>query len=791
MTEKLSSANQQLQETFVAEAREQIQRIVDNLIKIETTEDESKKAKWVELAFRDLHNLKGSARAVEFISVELVCHPLEDIMAALKRKQISFSAELLDLVISTICLVEQFLEQDPDSSRKEAVDARNKIVSFMQSINLNISSSSDDNGSDNSDLTINSVQIMAADATESKKPVNVSQENAETKKADLERTETLRIPATKLDLFMQKAEEMLSVKAMSRQQRISSQSLQAKFEGILKTWNKASLDLKVGRQVMERMRSQCTSPQEQIVLRKMIDLLDWNGECLKDLNEEVKSISKAAYDYSHITTTTVDVLLDETKRLLMMPCSSVFEGFPLVVRQLARELGKEVDLKIVGADVELDKRILSQLKDPLIHLLRNSVDHGMESPAQRQEVQKSGRGLIEILVSQVDGNLVEMRITDDGRGINIDSVKQSAIRLGIMSADDASKLSRDESLALVFSSQLSTSRIITEISGRGIGLAVVDENIRKLGGRIKIETEIGKGTAFIISLPVTIATFRGVLVDVLNKTFVVPTTSIDRVVRIKHDAIKPVEGNNTMLLGDHLIPVCHMESVLELPGAGNNSDVLPDKMLTVAVLGSGDNRIGFVVDEVLEEQEVLVKSLGPVFSKVRNVSGVTVLGSGKVVPILNSTDMLKWSRRQKYTRAKKQSQVGKHNVHSKTRPSNSNKKILVVDDTLTSRMLLRNIFESAGFAIKTANDGAEALKLLRSEPFDLVITDIEMPVMNGFELTEQIRQESSTSEIPVVMVTSMTSREDRERGVAVGANAYFVKSSFDQSNLLDVVGTLV
>ncbi|MBX9688761.1 MAG: response regulator [Candidatus Obscuribacterales bacterium] len=815
MSEKLSAATSKLlQETFVAEAREQIQKIVDNLIKLESCDEPPKQSRLVELTFRELHNLKGSARAVEYTAVEVVCHPLEDVMAALKRKQIKIDAELLDLVLSSICLVEKFLDVEEQSSLEaEAQETRDKVLAFMKKIGLQISASDqymdEVEAIEPEDLAIKSVQVISesntpqAQKAESPKPA-VS-ESAATKEAQLkskeskeqkakieaERVETLRIPAVKLDSFMQKAEEMLSVKAMARQQRMSAQALQSKLEERLKAWSKAAPDLKAARVLMEKMRSLNTSPQEQVIWRKMNDILDLNSEFIESLNDDVKTISRTAFDFSHATSTAVDVLLDETKRLLMMPCGTVFEGFPLVVRQLARELGKEVEVNLVGGDIELDKRILSQVKDPLLHLLRNSVDHGMETPEERESVGKARRGNIGIKVSQIDGTVVEMRVFDDGRGINTEKVKQSAIRLGLISSEEAAKMGKEESLALIFKSQLSTSQIITEISGRGIGLAVVDENIRKLGGRIRIETEPGKGSSFIITLPVTIATFRGVLVDVASKTFVVPTTSIDRVVRIKNDAIKPVEGNNTMLLGDSLIPVCHMEDVLELPSSSKRSSAESDKLLTVAILGSGDDRMGFVVDEVLEEHEVLVKSLGQVFTGVRNVSGVTILGSGKVVPILNSSDMLKWSRKHTFMRARRQSSVAKTAPHAKNRRANGDKRILVVDDTLTARILLRNIFESAGFSIKTANDGAEALDTLKSENFDLVVTDIEMPIMNGFELTEQIRRDDGLSDIPVIMVTSMTSREDRERGVSVGANAYFVKSSFDQSNLLDVIATLI
>ena len=345
---------------------------------------------------------------------------------------------------------------------------------------------------------------------------------------------------------------------------------------------------------------------------------------------------------------------------------------------------------------------------------------------------------------------------------------------------EAKNLKDQEAMPLIFRSGITTSPMITEISGRGLGLAIVQEKAEQLGGALSVETHPGKGSTFRILLPVTMATFKGILVKVTDIFFVVPTSHVERVLRVKKEEVKTVKNNTTIPLNGKTLSLVELGDVLELPNKDHKEE--EGEHITVLVLGVDENQIAFKIDEVLTEQEVLVKSMGKQLSRVRNIAGATVLGSGEVVPILNAQDLLKSAVRVKSSSVT--TSVSEKEVDAQR------KSILVVEDSITSRMLIKNILESSGYFVKTASDGLDGYNTLKAEDFDLVVSDVEMPNMNGFELTAKIRGDKTIAQIPVILCTSLESREDKERGVDVGANAYIVKSRFDQSNLLEVVKRL-
>jgi two-component system chemotaxis sensor kinase CheA len=332
---------------------------------------------------------------------------------------------------------------------------------------------------------------------------------------------------------------------------------------------------------------------------------------------------------------------------------------------------------------------------------------------------------------------------------------------------------------------------VTELSGRGLGMAIVREKVENLGGRIAVETSPGAGTTFRITLPLTLATFRGILVSLHDRVFVLPTTAVERVVRLHPESVKSVGARATVTLEDRVIPLVPMQEVLELPaeaprgsGAKTQAEREVARYVTAVVLGNGDGRVAFGIDDVLDELEVLLKQLGRPLARVRNVAGATVLGNGRVVPILNPGDLLKSASRGGAGRAAPSRLPADEAGAVADAP---NRQVLVVDDSITSRMLVKNILESAGYRVTTAIDGVDALTELRAGEFGLLVSDIDMPRLNGLDLTAQVRADARLSELPVVLVTGRESPEDRERGMDVGANAYVVKSSFDQSNLLEVV----
>jgi len=503
-------------------------------------------------------------------------------------------------------------------------------------------------------------------------------------------------------------------------------------------------------------------------------------EQMRSFETKLIPLSKIADNNSRQLGSMVDHILEDMKKVLMLPFSTLLKILPKVVRDLSRDQGKEVELVVRGSTTEVDRRILEELKDPFIHLLRNCIDHGIEKPEVRTKSHKPACGMITISISQMSGSMVEILIVDDGGGINAEKVKNVAVKRGLITESESKKLTEQEKLALIFQSDISTSPIITDISGRGLGLAIVREKVENLGGKITLDTTVGVGTTFRIVLPVTLATFRGILIRVCDHLFVLPTSHVERVLRIKSEEIKSVENKDTVSIDGRAVSFVRMEDVLELER--KTALKVEEEFTQLIVLNAAKKRIAFSVDEIINEQEVLVKGFGDQLARVRNIAGSTIFGSGKVVPILNVTDVMKTAVKAATLAIRRETQ--KEETVLK-------KNILIAEDSITSRTLLKNILESAGYKVKTTVDGMDAFNALGAEEFDLVVSDVEMPRMSGFDLVSKIRSTEKIADLPVVLVTGLESKEHRERGIDVGANAYIVKRSFDQSNLLEVIKKLI
>lgn len=780
----------QLRMAFRDEAKEHIHKLTTNLIKLETCDGKSVPL-LIEDCFRSLHNLKGSAHAVQYFNIEALCHPMEDIIFACKSGSVSVTAELLDAILEGVALVERILEENDQSGIVVATEeTQYKLVGVLGDVHKQQGNGAAQSAGAVSGTVSDGREVGAkiADHARREGASGNGQEDA-TSSRDLQ-AETLKVAADKLDLLMRNAEEMLSIKVLARQLALKNGELSNRMEHYMRNWSKSTEEIGEARLFLERMGEAARTPQEEMILRRLGSILDSHGELVSSIGSDIRELSKMAGDQLQTTSNLVDVLLEDTKSLMMTPCTSLTEGLPLLVRQLCKQLGKEATLSVVGDEIEMDKRILGLLRDPLIHILRNSIDHGLETPSQRTASGKPVRGSLSLQITPVD-RMVEFRIVDDGGGIDTERVKENAIKQGIIATDEASGMSAELVTRLIFKSSLSTSRIITEISGRGLGLAIVLERIEQLGGNVTVESEFGTGTTFIIRVPITIATFRGVLVQAGSRVFILPTASTDGFIEVSPREIVPIEDRDTLMLDNTIIPVSSLENLLDLPISSAYKKSGDDRVI-VGILRAGSERAGFIVEDVLGEQEVLVKALGPVFSGVTAVSGVTILGSGQIAPILNVFDLFKMQRN---TGAKALSRTASISPAASggevKRKAELRKRVLVVDDMVTARMLVRNIFELAGYLVGTASDGMEAFELLHSEQFDCVVSDLEMPRMDGIALTQAIRGDAKLRDLPVILITNMASREDRERGVSAGANAYFIKSNFDQANLLDVVSTLI
>ena len=388
----------------------------------------------------------------------------------------------------------------------------------------------------------------------------------------------------------------------------------------------------------------------------------------------------------------------------------------------------------------------------------------------------------------LDDRNLEIRISDDGAGIKIDNVLSAAVKAGIVSKDSVKTLTLQESLDLIFKSGITTSPMITDISGRGLGLAIVREKVEHLGGKVFVESQPDKGTTFRLFLPLALSTVRGVLVKTAEHFFIIPTGNVERALRVSSEEIKTVENRETTLIDQEIIWIMKLSDVL---GLHNKTKALSSQkgkvpsfphFIQIVVLTQGHYRIGFKVDEIIDEYQILVKTLGRQLKNVRNISGAAVLGSGTIVPVIKVSDLMKSA-----LDSISMKRIPKNEMQAEAKVY----KILVTDDSITSRTLIKNILETAGYDVITAVDGVDAATKAFVGEFDLIVSDVDMPRMNGFELTAKIRKDKKLSEVPVVLVTALESRDDREHGIDVGANAYIVKSSFDQSNLLEVIKKLL
>ncbi len=474
----------------------------------------------------------------------------------------------------------------------------------------------------------------------------------------------------------------------------------------------------------------------------------------------------------------VEDLLDRAKNVLMQPFSVLFQGMGRMVRELAQELGREVVFTVDGEDIEIDRRILEELRDPVIHLLRNAVDHGIEDPAERIRFGKDRQGHVGVIIRREEARKISLIVKDDGKGISAKKVREKVVELGLTDQSSLGAMDEAQVLQFIFYPGFSTSSTVTELSGRGLGMSIVKEKIESVGGTVSVSSREGFGTEFLIELPVSLATFRGILVKDSGQRFILPTHSVDAVIRLGSSDKDVVIGRiRSVKHNGRVIPVQRLGVVLGLERASGRDSREPSVALVVNASGA---TAAFLVEEIVTEQEGLIKSLGPHLQGIPFVWAATVLGSGEVVPVLTPGDLIRFLQ----GRPVATEEVGVYDEETGTK---KRKNVLVVEDSITSRTLLKNILEASGFGVVTAVDGLEALSMLENYEIDLVVSDVEMPRMNGIELTRRIRASEKMRNLPVILVTGLDSPEDRERGLEAGADAYIVKTDFRQTTLLDVI----
>ncbi|MCU7494616.1 MAG: response regulator [Ignavibacteria bacterium] len=744
--------------TFRIESEEHVSSMSMSLIELEGVKGQERSAEITEGLYREAHSLKGAARAVGIMEIEAVCRTLETVFSGLKKGSVLHSRELFNLVHRLINLISNFTS---GVSEEEKVGYFSEYDLIVRELNVIFEGAPD------------APQLEEAPISKLNTPKNelVSSASAGMDKVDEKKeTQTVRLPVVLMDSLLLKVEDLLSLR-LSFDHMISDLN---ELNRKIAEWKRELNNLRLKHESHRTYLGKDSSQRKDIL----------PGSIEKDLayaasfEEKVGTLSRFSRQHASDLNSKVRMVQDELRSRLMFPASYLLDILPKLVRDLSVELGKEVSLELAGLSVNVDKRVLDELKEPLIHIIRNSIDHGIERPSERLSKGKPSRGKISVGVTNLSGSSIEVTISDDGKGIDKESLKAAALRQGVITEQRAGSMEESEILELIYASGVSSSRTVTDISGRGLGMPIVQETVNRLGGSISVSTGRNKGTTFIISLPVTLTTLRGVIAEASGQFFVIPSGYVERVMRIESKEVKTVENRETMLFNGTPVSLIFLHDLLGLKRKYESKSSL---YLSVLMLLSRGRRAALAVDGIINEGEVIFKPFNKQLAKVRNMNGATVLGSGNLAIILNADELL--------------DAIQSGSISASFEASNDEAagpgSIIVADDSITSRTLLKDILESAGYKVTLAVDGSDALAKIKTGHFDLIVTDVEMPRMNGFDLTRALRQDEKLKNIPVVLVTALENSTDKTRGIDSGADAYVVKSSFDQSNLLEIIKRLI
>lgn len=770
---------------FRDETAENIRALSDGLLALEGVADSADPAnrEHIDAIFRAVHTVKGSARLLGFEAVGKLAHTMEHILGNVREGRRKLDRPLADDMLrggdAILELVAAAVENRPptiDVDRLVATIGRGLLqpaepeqLEALPQPNQPLASRSPAAAPspvvDAAPVVIPppiipppAVSLPVANGPE---PVSPAPAAAASSRRSASR-QTVRVRVDRLDRLINLTGELAMGQQVQSAHVQMLHDLQMTLTRHERTLNELSAEL-------ARLRF---SPSQRESLDQRVALLHASAA---EARQVAKNQSERMAAHSDHHALLIGDLEQEVMSARLLPVSTVFANMPRAVRELASELGKQVSLTVSGETTELDRKLLEALNDPLVHLVRNSLDHGIELPHERIEQGKPATGQLHISASALGGE-VHVVVRDDGRGMDPVRLRETAVRKGLIGKESAALLSDAEALELVFLPGFSTAPIITDVSGRGVGMDVVRTNITELGGQTLIESQLGRGTTTTLVLPLTLVTSRVLLVELMGQLFGLPASGCRGIIWTHPTQVKAVEGHAMISYDGLTVPLLRLADLVGV--AGSKGLDTPGRLPTV-LIGSSKRPLGLLVDELYDEREVVVKPLGPLFEGQRRYSGAIQLGDGRLVLLLNPVALAQEARGMAL------------GVPTSRRASRAAARLLVADDSFTTRELIRSILQSAGYDVSVAVDGHDALDKLRAQTYDLVVSDVEMPRVNGFQLTARIRQELRLTEMPVIIITSLASDDHKRQGLDAGAQAYIVKSQFNQDNLLDTIKQLL
>jgi len=729
--------------TFKSELEEQSQLITNNLLALEKgVQDKEERIKIIDAIFRSAHNIKGAARGISLNEVGEIAHRIESLFSSIQKQVITISPEIIDLCLEAVDRMQSamlsFIEKKPLSF---------DINELLMRLEKGEPAKSDH------------LQDEVAKFDDGKKKYSANQQKTR-QSLEINEHETIRVAVEKIDKVSALTEEIQVSKIAIEDYYTELDQLSAKTRQFSLLWKqiKDHLDDARGENLQRLLHS--------------------SNDCIAEMSHVTYRLHKSMRSQLNELSMISNSLQEEVRLLRLVPISNFLCTLPRYVRDLAHQLNKQVEIEILDRNVKMDKLVLEGLKNPITHLIRNAIDHGIEPAEIREKMGKSDKGSIKIDIKD-EGNEILINIFDDGAGIDISQITKIAEKRNLSSKSELDRMSDIEILDFIFTPGFSTKEIITDISGRGIGLDVVKANLIDLKGQVSVTTELGKGSTFTLRVPLTLSSEHGLLVKCNDQFFVLPTHSIERVFVLSHREIIEVEGTQAIILNKRTIPLRTLANVLGL----EDRDFSKVDRISIVVIKKGWHAVALLVDDVLGEREIVIKPLNLPLSDVPCVSGGTLLERSQVVVVLNSTELINTALNIQVVHRLDFQDTANQIVE---RPH-----ILVVDDSITTRTLEKNILETQNYKVTVAVNGKEAWDLLQKQHFSLLITDIAMPIMDGFTLTSNVKQSDKLHYLPVIIVTSLGSDAEKARGVEVGADAYIVKNEFESGSLLEIVGQLV
>ncbi|QEF39320.1 hybrid sensor histidine kinase/response regulator [Helicobacter pylori] len=796
---------QEIMEDFLIEAFEMNEQLDQDLVELEHNPED---LDLLNRIFRVAHTIKGSSSFLNLNILTHLTHNMEDVLNRARKGEIKITPDIMDVVLRSIDLMKTLLVTIRDTGSDTNNGKENEIeeaVKQLQAItSQNLEGAKETSGTKETpqkenkeeakeENKENKAKAPTAENPASDNPLadepdlDYANMSAEEVEAEIERLLNKRQEADK----ERRAQKKQEAKPKQEEQAKPKQEEQAKpKQEVTPTKEPPKTETPKAPKTETKAKAKADTEEnkapsigvEQTVrvdVRRLDHLMNLIGELVLGKNRLIRIYGDVEERYdgekfleelnqvvSSISAVTTDLQLAVMKTR-MQPVGKVFNKFPRMVRDLSRELGKSIELIIEGEETELDKSIVEEIGDPLIHIIRNSCDHGIEPLEERRRLNKPETGKVQ-LSAYNEGNHIVIKISDDGKGLDPVMLKEKAIEKGVISERDAEGMSDREAFNLIFKPGFSTAKVVSNVSGRGVGMDVVKTNIEKLNGIIEIDSEVGVGTTQKLKIPLTLAIIQALLVGVQEEYYAIPLSSVLETVRISQDEIYTVDGKSVLRLRDEVLSLVRLSDIFKVDAIlESNSDVY------VVIIGLADQKIGVIVDYLIGQEEVVIKSLGYYLKNTRGIAGATVRGDGKITLIVDVGAMMDMAKSIKVNITT----LMNESESTKSKNSPSDYVVLAIDDSSTDRAIIRKCLKPLGITLLEATNGLEGLEMLKNGDKipDAILVDIEMPKMDGYTFASEVRKYNKFKNLPLIAVTSRVTKTDRMRGVESGMTEYITK----------------